>query len=122
MDRPITHLVINSIWIDENELSVGATDSERWRWDIEDGESGADAWTFVFVTLTKTSITDVGRQCYSQSAGFHCQPGDVVTPFAMAHVGDLFDIAWAIANEQLDLSTARERYFGKILKKAESDE
>ncbi|NOQ74918.1 MAG: hypothetical protein GQ574_23085 [Crocinitomix sp.] len=74
MERSITHLMINSIRIEENVLLVGATDNERWRWDIEDGMSGVHAKTIVYVTLTKSGKTNDGRDCFSEEAGFHASP------------------------------------------------
>ncbi|WP_215226698.1 hypothetical protein [Echinicola shivajiensis] len=68
----ITHLVVNWINIEDNVILVGATDNERWRWDIEEGMSGVDAKTIVYVTLT-----DNGKGVsISEEAGFHCSPGD----------------------------------------------
>lgn len=118
MERPITHLVVNDIWIEDNIICVGATDNERWRCDIEDGESGADAWSFVFITLTKTGTSDDGRDWFSETAQFHCKPGDPVRDIAMAQLSELSEIAWTITNNKLDLKSARKKYFGKQFIKA----
>lgn len=105
-DEQPTHLVINYIWIENNEITVGATDNLRWKWDTEDGMSGGDAKTIVFVVLKD----------YLEKTGFHCLPGDPVRELAMSHLFELFDIAWAIRNDKDDLQTAGDKYFGMELK------
>jgi hypothetical protein len=113
MEQAITHLVINWIDFDENVITVGATDNERWRWDIEDGMSGADAFTFVYV-----SIADNGEgYTPTESAGFHCSMVDPLRPFATAHLMELFEIAWRIRKENLTIPEAREKFFGKAIYK-----
>jgi hypothetical protein len=109
MDEEITHLVINWITIEDNVTLVGATDDVRWRWDIEEGMSGADAKTIVYVTLT-----DNGKGTSpSEQAHFHCLPKDPTRTIAMSYVNELFDVAWIIKNEKMNLQDAREHYFGK---------
>lgn len=118
MDKPITHLVIHDLRVAEDEIVVGATDNERWRWDIENGDSGADAKTLVYVLLVHTGYSNDGRDFYTEKAGFHCQPGDPTREIAMTHLLELFEVAWSIANEKLDIEMARKRYFGKPVVKA----
>lgn len=115
MERPLTHLVLNWFIVEDNMVLVGATDNERWRWDTEDGYSGADAKSFVYVEL---KINKKG-QTISEKAGFHCGPGDPVRELAMANVKNLFDVAWSIKNEKLDLRTTRKRFFGMEIKKSD---
>lgn len=108
MDHPLTHLIINSINIEDNLILVGATDNERWRWDTEEGMSGVDAKTIVYVTLT-----DNGKgYAVSEEAGFHASPGDPVRKLAMSFLPELFEVAWAIKKEKLDLQDARKKFFG----------
>lgn len=45
------HLLVNYIWIDAESITVGATDDERWGWELEDGHSGAEAFSFVQATI-----------------------------------------------------------------------
>ncbi len=112
MDGQITHLVINWINIEHNIILVGATDNERWRWDTEEGMSGSDAKTIVYVTLT-----DVGKGIsVAEEAGFYCGPGDPVRRVTMSYLIELFEIAWEIKSDNLDFQTAREKYFGKEIK------
>jgi len=106
MDGQITHLVINWINIEDNVILVGATDNERWRWDT--------AKSIVYVTLT-----DNGKSIsISEEAGFHCSPGDPTRALAMTNLVELYKIAWMIKNENFDLQTAREKYFGLEINKA----
>lgn len=112
MDEEITHLVINWISIEDNVILVGATDNERWRWDTEEGMSGVDAKTIVYVTLT-----DNGEgYSVSEEAGFHSSPEDPTRIIAMLYLIELFEIAWSIKNNKLDYKDAQEKYFGKEIK------
>jgi hypothetical protein len=101
------HLVINYIILENHEIIVGATDSERWAWDTEDGYSGADARTMIWVTLSGKR-----GEHTQEKVEFYCPIGDPLRPLAMQHVGDLLAIAWAIKNEGLTEEQAREKYFG----------
>ena len=113
MDKQITHLVVNYINIEDNVILVSATDNERWRWDTEDGMSGADTKTIVYVTLT-----DNGKgYSVSEEAGFHSTTGDPTRVVAMSYLMELFEIAWSIKNEKLNYKDAEERYFGKKINK-----
>jgi hypothetical protein len=108
MGNKATSLVINYIVVEPEEIVVGATDNERWRWDLEDGESGADAKTLVFVTLTENGT----GYAVSENAGFHCAPGAPERPLAVAHLQELFEVAWEIRNLGLNQMAARKKYFG----------
>lgn len=109
MDEQITHLVVNWINVEDDIILVGATDNERWRWDTEEGASGGDAKTIVYVTLT-----DNGKGVsVSEQASFHCLPGDETRTVAMSYLPEMFEIAWSIKNQNLDFQTAREKYFTK---------
>lgn len=110
----ITHLVINWIKLEDNVVLVGATDNERWKWDKEEGMSGDDAKTIVYVTLTENGE----GYSVSEEAGFHCSPGDPTREVAMLNLVELFGVAWSIKNDKLDYRQAREKYFGKEIKKA----
>lgn len=44
-------LIVNHVCVDASEITVGATNLARWQWDVDDGCSGADARTLVWVTL-----------------------------------------------------------------------
>ena len=103
----LTHLVINFVLIENDEITVGATDNLRWKWDIEDGMSGADAKTIVWVCLKEET---------EENASFHCSPGDPVRALAMSRLVEMFDIAWAIKNDKDDMQAARKKYFGMELK------
>lgn len=111
MEEQLTHLVVNWIDVDSNVILVGATDNERWKWDTDMGMSGADAKSIVWVTLT-----DQGKgYAVSEEAHFFCYPGDPTRSLAMSNIIGLFEIAWAIKNENMDDNHAREKFFGKII-------
>lgn len=111
MEEQLAHLVVNWIDVDDKIILVGATDNLRWKWDTELGMSGADAKSFVWVTLT-----DHGKgYAISEEAHFFCSPGDPVRSLAMSNIIGLFEVAWAIKNENMDIDNAREKFFGKII-------
>ncbi|TAE73605.1 MAG: hypothetical protein EAZ85_06590 [Bacteroidetes bacterium] len=94
------HLVVNYICVDEHEILVGATDSERWQWDTEVGMSGADAKTIVWVV-----IKDNGKgYADSESVGLFCNRTEtILRPLALAGIADLFEIAWEIKDKKIPL-------------------
>ncbi|MCC7453110.1 MAG: hypothetical protein IT222_03000 [Crocinitomix sp.] len=112
MSEQITHLVVNYINIDHNVILVGATDNQRWTWDIESGMSGVDAKSIVCATLRNT-----GEGYVSEEAQFFCSPGDPTRCVAMSNLIGLFEIAWTIKNENLENNIAREMFFGIIIKR-----
>jgi len=107
------YLIINYIEVEDELVLVGATDNERWNWDKEDGMSGADAKTIVWVTLKGRLESKVA---ISEEARFHCSPGDPVRKIAMKYVSELFDVAWKIRKEMLSKKAAQEVYFGHEIK------
>jgi hypothetical protein len=107
-ERPITHLILNWFIVEDETILVGATDNERWRWDVEDGYSGADAKSVVFIEM---KINEKG-QVTSEVAGFHSRPGSPERSVTMSNIEGLFDVAWIIKNEKLDEKAARKRFFG----------
>lgn len=110
MEKPLTHLIINWIEVDHQRILVGATDNEHWNLEKEFGGSGADAKSSVWVTLK-----DHGkRHGISEETHFFCFPGDPVRSLAMSRVFYLFETAWNIKNQNMNLE-AREKFFGKIL-------
>lgn len=106
------YLIINYIFINEQETTVGATDCERWTWDREDGDSGVNARTSVWVTLE-----DKGKPwATTEKIGLFCSPGDPWRELSITHIADLLEIAWEIKKQNLDRSTAQEKYFGLELR------
>jgi hypothetical protein len=103
------HLVINYIWMDENSITVGATDNERWEWDRADGDSGVNAFTFVGAVLT-----DNGKgYTKSENVYFHCHPTwEPYRSMAMKAVPVLCNIAWEISNSKMSWDEAQWKYFG----------
>lgn len=108
LGNEITHLVVNHIEIYKKEITIGATDNERWRCDTEEGMSGADAKTIVSVTLI-----DHGKGiAVEETAYFSSSPGDPTRTIAMKYLIELFDIAWKIHDKKLKNKKARKKYFG----------
>jgi hypothetical protein len=103
------YLVVNYICVDEHEILVGATDSERWEWDREAGMSGVDARTMVW-----TTIKNNGKgYADSENVGLFCNRAEtILRPLALAGIADLFTIAWEIKDQKMTLQEARQKYFG----------
>ena len=106
------HLIINHVIVNEKEIVVGATNSERWRWDKDEGLSGVDARTIVWVTLTDNGPHYV----VSETVGLFCTREDPLRPLALSGINALFEIAWKIKDQQLTMQQAREAFFGHELR------
>ena len=105
------HLVVNQVVVGEQEVIVGATHGARWKWEVDDGQSGADARTIVCVSLKNSG--DSGA--VSESAGLFCNREDALRPLAISGIAALFEVAWAIKEQRLDTGAARRRYFGYVI-------
>lgn len=112
MDEAITHLVVNYIIVAPDEIIVGATDNERWRWDTKDGYSGADARTSVMVRLV---LPAKASYAIGESASYFCSPGDTARAISIAGTAALLTIAWQIQRAGDDQKTARAKYFGQAI-------
>lgn len=105
---PIEYLIINDIRIDENEVFVGATNSQRWKADTEEyGMSGANATTIVHVALVRKESGYI-----SEEAELYCHRGDPLRPLALRHLHELYEIAHHIKENNLDHKAASVKYFG----------
>lgn len=100
------YLVVNYIRVEENKIIIGATDNERYQWDIDDGESGADAKTIIMVTL---EIDDDGYT--AEKAELFCDRSDGLRLLVIEKIENLFTIAWDIYDKKLDKKHARDNYF-----------
>ncbi len=103
--------IVNEIFIDKNEITVGVTDSERWGWDVDDGYSGADARTMVWVILKDNGPGYTN----SETVGFYCARSEPLRALAYSSIPKLFDIAWEILSEKMTMTEAREKYFGFVI-------
>ncbi len=104
-------LVVNLVIVDESEVTVGATNRTRWRWDVEDGQSGVDARTLVWVTLKDNGAGfTVG-----ETAGLCCDRADPLRALALRGIEPLLAIAWSIRERGASQSTARADHFGTFL-------
>ncbi len=105
------HLIVNHIYITDEEITVGVTDSERWSWELEDNHSGADAKTHLWATLTLKG----GRCVPPENIGIYCAREDPLRALVEANINAVLALAWRILDEQLDPAKSRERYFGRVL-------
>lgn len=102
------NLVVNWIEIEQNKVTVGVTDSERWKHDIEMGMSGVDAKSIGIVELEDTGLG------YSTTERIYliCPPGDEHRELVISKISEVTEIAWQIKNNKLTFDSAREDFFG----------
>ena len=106
------YLLVNYIWIDADSITVGATDDERWTWELESGYNGGDAFSFVQAMITES------RDGYAptETVTFLIRPGyEPHRTLAERAVGQLCAIAWEIKNRGLTAAAASELFFGQKL-------
>lgn len=89
-------------------VTVGATDEERWKWEIEAGDSGADASTLVMTSVTRYARDWADNETYQ----LHAPPGEPHREECFPAMPYLADIAYRILNENMSEDTAREVFFG----------
>ncbi|MEM1008664.1 MAG: hypothetical protein AAGJ35_06625 [Myxococcota bacterium] len=104
-----TRAIVNYIWIDDHEITVGATDSDRWRSDTAGGFSGADARTMVMAELKSERSTTY------EKVHLYCAREDPYRSVALESMDALFRIAWTIREKGLDRKAASELFFGTVL-------
>lgn len=109
MDK--AYLVVNYVRVEENKIIIGATDNERWQWDIEDGESGADAKTIIMVTLE----TDDGGYT-AEKVELFCDRCEGLRILVMEKIENLFTIAWDIHDKKFGKKEARDNYFAYVIR------
>lgn len=103
---------MNYIWIDADSITVGATDDERWGWELESGYNGGDAFSFVQATIAESN----DGYAPAETVRFLIQPGyEPHRTLAERAVGPLCAIAWEIKSRGLTLAAARELFFGREL-------
>lgn len=105
------HLLVNYIWIDADSITVGATDDERWGWELEDGCNGGDAFSFVQATISSPE-----GSAPIETVSFLIKPGyEPHRTLAERAVGQLCAIAWEIKNRGLTSAAASQLFFGTVL-------
>lgn len=106
------YLLVNYIWIDAESITVGATDDERWGWELESGYNGGDAFSFVQATITESTE----GYAPAETVTFLVRPGyEPHRTLAERAVGPLCAIAWEIKNRGLTSAAASEIFFGRVL-------
>lgn len=105
-------LIVNSIWVQDDEISVGATNNWRWELEKEDGYPGGDARTIVWVALTDNGPGRV----VSETVGLFCSRSDPLRDLIFTGIQELLEVAWEIKESNLSHRAAREKFFGHVLK------
>ncbi len=104
------YLVINCITFDEEVITVHATDNERWFWDLEEGESGIDAMTRIWVTIKSS-----GEEVIDYYPSFDYYSND----FSKKHQSTLLRVARVIKNDfarGVLCKTIQKKFFGLKIK------
>lgn len=105
-------MIVHDIRIDEEdarEIIVGATDLQRWHWELEDGAAhAANAKTLVYVSL----IDRGPKWAVTETVGLHVARVDPLRDDALSAIPALLKIAWEIYDAGWSLAEARERCIG----------
>ena len=90
------------------EYLVGATDENRWDWEIDDGQSGHDAATLVWASYT------INPQPYAPEAkvGFHNLRDEETKFGCYLAVQPLMEITKALAERKITEEQAHATLFG----------
>jgi hypothetical protein len=107
-DQVSEWLVVNEIFIEGSQITVGATNRKRWDGDRAEGLSGADARTIVWVTLTDNGPGYV----VSEEVGLFCVRSDPLRKIALGGISALLEVVWRIKERGLNLQQARQVFFG----------
>jgi hypothetical protein len=105
------HLIIHDIFVNEEEINVGATDSFRWEWDKGDPNSKTHVW----VTITENK----GRSAPTEEVGLFAGRTEDIYELALSGIAELSEIAWEIKKQGHDRKKAQELYFGYALTQRE---
>jgi hypothetical protein len=102
------YVIVNYIWIDENEITLGITNKQLWQNEIKlFGDTGGAARSMVLVTLNDFESMPVGNE----KVGFYCLKEE--RKIAYAAIPVLLDMAWDIKENNLSFQEAEAKYFGK---------
>ena len=101
------YLIVNHVWVKGGEVHVGATNSTRWKWDTDDGDTGANAKTIIWVDVKNIALESVTLFCsrYEKERGL-----------AISGISELLNIAWDIKDQNLSNKKAHHKYFGFKIK------
>lgn len=105
-------MMVHDIRIDQDdgrEIIVGATDLQRWQWELEDASHAANAATLVWV-----SLHDRGpKWAVTETMGLHVSRESPLRSEAIAAIPALLDIAWEIHEAGWSRSEARANCVGR---------
>jgi hypothetical protein len=105
-------VIIHDIRVDAREIVVGATDLQRWQWELEDGRShAADAKTLVYVSLEDRGAP----HAVVETMGLAVDRQDPLRQAAIEVLPALLEAAWEIRDHGWDASQAREHLEGRRL-------
>ena len=92
---------------------VGATDMNRWEWELEDATSAVNATTLVYVC-----IEDRGQSFAPiETCGLHVAREDPLREPAIASISFLFEAAWEIWTSSWTQSEAQRAVYGRKVDK-----
>ena len=106
-------MLIHYILVTEQEIHLGATTEERWRWELEQGApSAVNATDLIWVTLQR------GRPgiAVTETIGLFPGRGTAERAAALQILGPLLDAAWRVVDEGWDAGAAHEHLYGLGLK------
>lgn len=103
-------MIINSLTVEDGEVTVGATD--RGRWDFDGGPlHGANARTSVWVTVKDNGPGTVP----SETVGLFCPPGDPQRADSIRAIPALLEAAHTIRGFGISEDMAVSEFFGRAI-------
>lgn len=105
---------INHIIVEDQVVHIGATNEQRWQWELEDGYNGSEAKTLVTFTLDFSG----GHKnvAPNETVQFFTFPSDHLRKSCYGVVGALAEVVWAIYDAKMDEKEAKFNFFGKHLR------
>lgn len=103
-------MIINSLTVEDGEVTVGATDLARWEFD-GGPLHGANARTSVWVTIKDNGPGMVA----SETVGLLCPPGDPQRADSVRAIPALLDVAQSIRARGISEDEAAAEFFGRAV-------
>ena len=103
--------VINDNVVTDKTISLGVTDFERYSWELEANQSGADAKTHLTVILEDRGVGIMPKQVVEVFS----LPEDKILLDALSVIPELYKLAWHITREQISQKEAIKMWFGSVI-------
>jgi hypothetical protein len=105
-------MIIHDVRVDGDEIVVGATDLQRWQWELQDGRANpSEAKTLVYVSL----VNPGPGWAIVETMGLHLSREDPLRAAAIDAIPALLEAAWEILEQRWTRAQAWENVGGRRL-------